>query len=52
VEQLAVAYSLRQRHQSLRLLLLSGLPLRTRMRLVLQSSAWLYRLFLLMGRIS
>ena len=52
VERLVEAYALRQQHQSLRLLLLPGLPLRTRLRLLLQSSAWLYRLFLWMGRIS
>jgi len=52
VERLIAAYGLRQHHQSLRLLLLPGLPLRTRMRLFLQSSAWLYRLFLSLGRIS
>lgn len=52
VKRLVVAYGLRQRHQSLRLLLLPGLPLRTRLRLFLQSSACLYRLFLSIGRIS
>jgi glycosyltransferase involved in cell wall biosynthesis len=52
VERLVDAYALRQQHQSLRLLLLPGLPLRTRLRLLLQSSACLYRLFLWMGRIS
>jgi len=52
VEQLVAAYALRQRHQSLALLVAPGLSWRTRMRLFLQSSPPLYRLFLAMGRIS
>jgi glycosyltransferase involved in cell wall biosynthesis len=52
VEQLVAAYALRQRHRSLALLVAPGLSWRTRMRLFLQSSPALYRLFLAMGRIS
>jgi glycosyltransferase involved in cell wall biosynthesis len=52
VEQLVEAYALRQRHQSLALLAAPGLSWRTRMRLFLQSSPELYRIFLAMGRIS
>jgi hypothetical protein len=52
VKQLVAAYALRQRHQSLALLAAPGLSWRTRMRLFMQSSPGLYRLFLAMGRIS
>ncbi|MEB3235265.1 MAG: glycosyltransferase family A protein [Cyanobacteriota bacterium] len=52
LEDLVAAYTLRQRHRSLALLVAPGLSWRTRMRLFLQSSSALYRLFLAMGRIS